>query len=240
MNVLKERRYFGIADYKEETDYLEMRHSNGLAFSDYQWRRYIFEKVPQEEMQYQIAINRDGGIDEQFITLYEDYGWEYVLRRDNRFYFRRKKAEEASIGEMTAQDAEDLPYYIKTLDDEVNHQLKVMSGIGIAPLFIAFLMSGMVSLIQSFLIFALPVLLGAAIMFPNISRLLKDKQKLMRRFDEVSQSPDVEWRQRESQQVSTHKEIYTKKQISFFIVIGTMVLLAGFALGYVVSQLLTL
>lgn len=236
MSTTEVKRYYGFADYEEETAFLEQAQLQGKILSDYRNGKYVFEEGSRDAVCYQISLNRDGQADEQFITLYKDYGWDYVMRRDNRFYFRKPANIAGVKGCNAISDMDDLPFYIKTVDDEVNHQLSIMAGIAVAPFLIALLTLSMMTLFQSLLVFALPTLFGALILLPSISRLLNDKKKLMSLFDKVSQNADAEWEQRLSQNISAHKEIYTKKQLFLFSLVGLFVLLAGFALGYVLAR----
>lgn len=237
MNTTVIRKYFGLADFENEMNFLAKQHASGLALSSLRQGRYTFEADAPATMHYQRVINRDGQADKHFIALYEDYGWTFVTRNDNVFYFRRPD-DGAEGGFGLVRDSDDLSYYLKTLDDEINQKLGVLSSVLLGPLLIAFMMQGQIAWPQILLVFAIPALLALIILAPHVLRLLNDKSKLWEQFKRIGADPASDWQNRDSQSISEHKEEHSTKQKVLFLVIAALVLLAGFALGYVMMRLL--
>ena len=71
-------RFFTIADYNEEQTWLEEQHENG-------WKLvkvaapcfFTFEECVPEEVSYRLEFNK-GKVTDDYLQMYEDYGWEYI------------------------------------------------------------------------------------------------------------------------------------------------------------------
>ncbi|WP_207753082.1 DUF2812 domain-containing protein [Clostridium yunnanense] len=88
-----ENKIFGIAEFEEEERWLEEEHKNGWRLVKTNGKRYQFERCDSGEWVYQIDFKEKDASDEEYIKLFKDCGWEYVLQHDKWRYFRRKKED---------------------------------------------------------------------------------------------------------------------------------------------------
>lgn len=98
----REFRFFSITQYEEEAEYLREHHRNGWKFVQIKWPGiYSFEKCEPEDMIYQLDYNQEGiAHKEEYVQMFEDCGWEYLLDAFGYSYFRKPAAhigEEESI-----------------------------------------------------------------------------------------------------------------------------------------------
>ena len=91
----KIRKFFGLADYLEEEQFLQEQHRQGWKMTGFNvlGLNYIFEKCEPEEYIYQLDFKEKGQIDEEYLQLFRDCGWEYFFKYNGWFYFRKKKSE---------------------------------------------------------------------------------------------------------------------------------------------------
>lgn len=92
-------KFFTIADYVEEQQWLEKKHQDG-------WKLvgvvtpcfFIFEEHVSEKMIYQLDFKNEQ-VTEDYIQLYQDYGWEFCGSCIGWNYFRKLKSEKMEIGD---------------------------------------------------------------------------------------------------------------------------------------------
>ena len=92
-------RFFTIADYNEEQTWLEEQHKNG-------WKLvkvtapcfFTFEECGAEAVSYRLEFNQTKVTDD-YLQMYEDYGWEYIGECMNWSYFRKSVVEDTVEGE---------------------------------------------------------------------------------------------------------------------------------------------
>jgi len=91
METKREFRYFTIAEYEKEQQYLSKRHREGWKLVKVTgFGRYHFEQCKPEEVVYQLDFNREGTADQPgYAQLFEDCGWEYVTTYTGYSYFRK-------------------------------------------------------------------------------------------------------------------------------------------------------
>ena len=53
--------------------------------------KYRFESCEKEDWNYQLDFKEDGTDEEEYIRMYQDFGWEFVFCYHRWFYFCRKK-----------------------------------------------------------------------------------------------------------------------------------------------------
>lgn len=53
--------------------------------------QYEFEACEKEDYVYQLDYKEAGSEDEDYIQLFQDYGWEYVTKYKCWYYFRKRK-----------------------------------------------------------------------------------------------------------------------------------------------------
>jgi hypothetical protein len=82
---------FHISEFKEEEKWLEVQHSQGWKLADISGSTYVFEKCLDEEWIYQLDFRGKEVKQNEYVQLFYDLGWEFVLKHDKWFYFRKKK-----------------------------------------------------------------------------------------------------------------------------------------------------
>lgn len=94
-NTKTEFRYFSIADWKEEEDYLRRRHQQGWKFARVTFPGiYHFTRCTPEDVVYQLDYNPEGLADrESYLQLFSDCGWEHLQDFVRYSYFRKPAAE---------------------------------------------------------------------------------------------------------------------------------------------------
>lgn len=88
-----EKKNFGIAEFKEEEFWLEKEHKDGWRLIQTNRAKYQFEKCDADQWVYQLDFKENGVAEEEYIQMFVDCGWEYVLKYGEWCYFRRKKEE---------------------------------------------------------------------------------------------------------------------------------------------------
>lgn len=82
-------RFFTIADYEEEEQWLRSQHQQGwkllkITFPGF----YVFEQCPPEDTVYRLDY-KNKTPDSNYHQLYQDYGWEYCQTFMGWLYFRK-------------------------------------------------------------------------------------------------------------------------------------------------------
>ena len=93
-DVKKEFRWFSITEYEKEAEYLRRRHKEGWKFKKVTFPGiYTFEKCDPQDVVYQLDYNPDGVKEqEEYIQMFEDCGWEYLMNFAGYTYFRKPAA----------------------------------------------------------------------------------------------------------------------------------------------------
>lgn len=91
----KERRFFTIAEWDKEEEYLRKRHLEGWKFTYLVIPGiYHFEKCEPEDVVYQLDYNEEGLKNkEEYVQMFRDCGWEYLQDYAGYSYFRKPVAE---------------------------------------------------------------------------------------------------------------------------------------------------
>lgn len=80
-NQKRELKFFTIAEYEQEQEYLRRRHNEG-------WRLlkvtlpgiYLFEACEAEDVIYQLDYHKEGlGSQDTYVKMFKDCGWEYMF-----------------------------------------------------------------------------------------------------------------------------------------------------------------
>lgn len=91
MKVLK--RFFGLSDFLEEQRFLEEQHQNGWKFLKFEGlNKYTFEKCDSEEYSYRLDYNENNQDEETYLQIFADCGWEYIMKYQTWYYFRKEKS----------------------------------------------------------------------------------------------------------------------------------------------------
>ncbi|MBQ9121978.1 MAG: DUF2812 domain-containing protein [Lachnospiraceae bacterium] len=95
METYKESKAFSIFQYEQEQEYLQMMHKKGWKFVYVSNSgKYQFEKCEPEDVVYQLDYNREGLENKsEYVQMFEDCGWEYILDRWGYSYFRKPKSQ---------------------------------------------------------------------------------------------------------------------------------------------------
>ena len=89
--VKREFRWFSITEYEKEAEYLRYRHKEGWKFKKVTFPGiYTFERCTPQDVVYQLDYNPDGVKEqEEYIQMFEDCGWEYLMNFAGYTYFRK-------------------------------------------------------------------------------------------------------------------------------------------------------
>jgi hypothetical protein len=107
----KELRWFSIMDYEKEARYLSRMHQKGWKFKRVTMPGiYTFEKCEPEKVIYQLDYNQEGMKNQmEYVKMFEDCGWEYLLEFAGYSYFRKPEAQMSREEEIFCDDEPDLP-----------------------------------------------------------------------------------------------------------------------------------
>ncbi|MDO4554604.1 MAG: DUF2812 domain-containing protein [Lachnospiraceae bacterium] len=88
-------RYFTIMDYEKEGEYLRQMHKQGWKFTGISGMCfYKFEACEPEDVVYQLDYNEEGiSHKEEYVKMFEDCGWEYLMEFVGYSYFRKPVSE---------------------------------------------------------------------------------------------------------------------------------------------------
>ena len=84
-------RYFTIAEWEKEQEYLRREHNKGWKFTGVTLPGfYHFEKCQPEDVVYQLDYNPEGtDHKEEYVQMFQDCGWEYITDFVGYSYFRK-------------------------------------------------------------------------------------------------------------------------------------------------------
>ncbi|GAB6109976.1 DUF2812 domain-containing protein [Fusibacter bizertensis] len=92
-----EKKNFGIAEFAEEEKWLEEQHRNGWRLIKTNRNKYHFENCDADEWIYQIDFKENGIAERDYIQIFEDCGWHYILQNNRWCYFRKKKEVDSDL-----------------------------------------------------------------------------------------------------------------------------------------------
>lgn len=86
-------KFFTIADYEEETIWLSKQHKNGWKLKKITFPFfYTLEECTPEEIIYQLDYKNEE-VNDSYLQIYKDYGWEYCESILGWNYFRKSAKE---------------------------------------------------------------------------------------------------------------------------------------------------
>lgn len=95
MEMKRVFKFFSLAEYGEEQNFLEEMHQKGWKLKSYSViKGYIFEKCMPEKWIYQLDYRDEVEDIKSYLQLFKDCGWEYVMMFNSFYYFRKKEAGE--------------------------------------------------------------------------------------------------------------------------------------------------
>ena len=109
-STMTEYKRFGIFEYTDEQEYLRRRHKEGWKFVNVTGLgKYYFEKCEPEDVVYQLDYNQEGlAHKEEYVRMFEDCGWEYLMDFFGYSYFRKPAAAMNGEEEIFCDDASKL------------------------------------------------------------------------------------------------------------------------------------
>lgn len=92
-NSLIEKQKFYISEFEQEAAWLSFMHREGWKFVSTDSLHYQFERTEKEDWCYQMDYLESGVAGEDYLRMYEDFGWEFVSQCDHWCYFRKQRIE---------------------------------------------------------------------------------------------------------------------------------------------------
>lgn len=107
MNTRREFKFFNIAQYNEEADYLRRMHRSGWRLTRVTFPgNYCFEQCEPEDVVYQLDYNQEGAAHrDDYLRLFADCGWEYLFDFVGFSYFRKPAAQISGEESIFCDDA---------------------------------------------------------------------------------------------------------------------------------------
>lgn len=102
-----EIRFFSIAEWKREEEYLRQQHKSGWEFVSVNGLCvYHFRKCEPEDVVYQLDYNPDSiSQKNEYVQMFQDCGWEYLQNYMGYSYFRKAASEMDGEEEIFCDDA---------------------------------------------------------------------------------------------------------------------------------------
>ncbi|MBQ8568437.1 MAG: DUF2812 domain-containing protein [Oscillospiraceae bacterium] len=162
---------FYISEFEQEQAWLEHMHKNGWRFLHTTGFKYYFEECPKEEYIYQLDFNMDGRSEEEYIRLYEDFGWEFIYRFRKWYYFRKKKtAEDTDLSIFSDRDSK-----IEMCRKIISHHIKLLLAVllifFILPAIIGYITRGPGFLKGMLISGSIGAVIGSTVILNQLSRL---------------------------------------------------------------------
>lgn len=122
----KEYHWFALTDYEQEENFLRKKHNAGYKLAKVTMLgTYYFEKCKPEDVIYKLDFNPQKPEDkDNYIQMYEDYGWEYIQDLNEYSYFRKPAA-----GENIASEKETANQYDSEIFSDDESKLEMMKRI---------------------------------------------------------------------------------------------------------------
>lgn len=92
-NILIEKQKFYISEFEQEAAWLSFMHREGWKFVSTDTLHYQFERTEKEDWCYQMDYLESGVAGEDYLRMYEDFGWEFVSQCDHWCYFRKQRTD---------------------------------------------------------------------------------------------------------------------------------------------------
>jgi len=106
MKQQKETKFFTIFQHEQEQEYLRTKHKKGWKFLKVTGLgTYHFEECEPEDVVYQLDYNKEGQAHkDEYIQMFQDCGWEYLMDFYGYSYFRKPVAEMNGEEEIFCDD----------------------------------------------------------------------------------------------------------------------------------------
>lgn len=107
-------------EYEKEEQYLRYMHQNGWKFIGYRYGLFHFEECQPEDVVYGSDF-KEKSLDDEYLQLFEDAGWEYISTYLNFVYFRKKAVD--FLPEEDRQIYSDAMSRVEMMDNIVRRRL---------------------------------------------------------------------------------------------------------------------
>lgn len=133
METKTEFRYFTIAQWQEEGEYLSRRHQEGWKFVKVDLLgRYRFVRCEPEDVVYQLDYNQEGWAHrEEYLQMFRDCGWEYLQDYFGYSYFRKPAAEMQGREEIFCDEESRLEMMKRVIAGRMLPLLVVLLGVSV-------------------------------------------------------------------------------------------------------------
>ena len=162
METKIESKVFFITDFNQQAQYLTEMHRKGWRLTKIRWSFfYHFEKCQPEDVVYQVdfkeAKNKDR---ENYLHMYEDYGWEFVTSCQNFVIFRKAAVK----GDLEIYgDRESRVEFVKTI-----FQRRYLLSLGLYGILLGTSLRSRPGFVLGFSIIYIPLLLLLGIRFYRV------------------------------------------------------------------------
>lgn len=180
--TIRKFKWFTIADFKEEEVWLEAQHRKGWQLiKSSPFGLFTFEKCIPEEVTYRLEY-QPKKVREDYIQLYQDYGWEFVTRKIGWNYFVKsnQKIQEENDAQIFSDNLSRIEMLHKVFKTSVFPE-SILLLIFIIPHFMS-LMGKIDSLLKVILsvVYSLLILLDIYLVFYTGIKLCKLRKELER------------------------------------------------------------
>ncbi len=131
------RQYFDLADFEEEQAFLTSYHADGWRLISIKDSKYTFERCEKEAVAYQIDFNPNEQQKEEYIQLFTDFGWKFIIERDGRFYISKPATFYNENENKLFSDRETKAAMCKKI---VKHKLQQLIPLSIVTVFVSCVM----------------------------------------------------------------------------------------------------
>lgn len=145
MKTIKtEFHYFTIMDYEKEQDYLRSMHKAGWEFAGVTVPGfYHFVQCEPEDVIYQLDYNLEGSAHkEEYVQMFEDCGWEYLMDFVGYSYFRKPAAQAKEDEGIFCDDSSRLDMMTRIFKGRMLPLLCIFFLVLLPQLFFQFSLSG--------------------------------------------------------------------------------------------------
>ncbi len=99
-------KYFTIAQYEAEEEYLRLMHKSGWKFVKVSgFGIYNFEQCEPQDVVYKLDYNQEGiKHKNEYVQMFNDCGWEYMQDYVGYSYFRKPASEENGNDDIFCDD----------------------------------------------------------------------------------------------------------------------------------------
>ena len=150
-NIVKEKktefRWFTIVEYEKEQEYLRKMHQKGWRFTRVTFPGfYNFEKCEPEDVVYQLDYNQEGiAHKEEYVQMFNDYGWEYLMDYVGYSYFRKPASELGEEEGIFCDESSRQDMMKRVFRGRMIPLIVIFIGIIIPQLFLQFSLNGVLN-----------------------------------------------------------------------------------------------